>query len=49
MNKNLENLVCAFVDYDAKITGNQEKRSHQKVTIIKGHVLRKIETVYSDV
>ena len=26
MNTNLANLVCAFVDYDAKITGHQEKK-----------------------
>ena len=26
INKNLADLVCAFVDYDAKITGSQEKK-----------------------
>ena len=27
INRNLSELVCAFVDYDAKITGSQEKKN----------------------
>ena len=26
INQNLANLVCDFVDYDAKITGTQEQK-----------------------
>jgi len=31
INKNLADLVCAFVDYDAKITGSQEKKLKKKI------------------
>lgn len=31
INKNLADLVCAFVDYDAKITGSQEKKIEKKL------------------
>ncbi len=31
INKNLADLVCAFVDYDAKITGSQEKKVEKKI------------------
>ena len=31
INKNLAHLVCAFVDYDAKITGSQEKKIEKKI------------------
>lgn len=31
INKNLSDLVCAFVDYDAKITGTQEKKVEKKL------------------
>ena len=31
INKNLADLVCAFVDYDAKITGNQEAKIEKKI------------------
>jgi len=31
INKNLSDLVCAFVDYDAKITGTQEKKVEKKI------------------
>ena len=31
INKNLSDLVCAFVDYDAKITGSQEKKLEKKL------------------
>ena len=31
INKNLAHLVCAFVDYDAKITGSQEKKIEKKL------------------
>ena len=31
INKNLADLVCAFVDYDAKITGRQERRLEKKI------------------
>jgi len=31
INKNLADLVCAFVDYDAKITGTQEKKIEKKI------------------
>ena len=31
INKNLADLVCAFVDYDVKITGNQEKKLEKKM------------------
>jgi len=31
INKNLSDLVCAFVDYDAKITGSQEKKMEKKM------------------
>ncbi len=31
INKNLSDLVCAFVDYDAKITGTQEKKIEKKI------------------
>ena len=31
INKNLADLVCAFVDYDAKITGRQEKKIEKKM------------------
>ena len=31
INKNLADLVCAFVDYDAKITGSQEKKIEKKM------------------
>jgi len=31
INKNLADLVCAFVDYDAKITGSQEKKIEKKI------------------
>ena len=30
INKKLSDLVCAFVDYDAKITGGQEKKIEKK-------------------
>ena len=30
INKNLSDLVCAFVDYDAKITGSQEKKMRKE-------------------
>ena len=31
INNNLADLVCAFVDYDAKITGSQEKKIEKKM------------------
>jgi len=31
INKNLANLVCNFVDYDAKITGSQEQKIEKKI------------------
>ena len=31
INKNLSDLVCAFVDYDANITGSQEKKIEKKI------------------
>ena len=31
INKNLADLVCAFVDYDAKITGSQEKKIEKQI------------------
>ena len=31
INNNLSDLVCAFVDYDAKITGSQEKKIEKKI------------------
>ena len=31
INKNLAGLVCAFVDYDARITGRQEKKIEKKM------------------
>ena len=31
INTNLADLVCAFVDYDAKITGTQEKKIEKKM------------------
>jgi hypothetical protein len=31
INKKLADLVCAFVDYDAKITGSQEKKIEKKI------------------
>ena len=31
INKNLADLVCAFVDYDAKITGTQERKIEKKM------------------
>jgi hypothetical protein len=31
INKNLAKLVSAFVDYDAKITGTQEKKIEKKI------------------
>ena len=31
INRNLADLVCAFVDYDAKITGSQEKKIEKKI------------------
>ena len=31
INKNLAKLVSAFVDYDAKITGSQEKKIEKKI------------------
>ena len=31
INKKLADLVCAFVDYDAKITGSQEKKMEKKI------------------
>lgn len=31
INKNLADLVCAFVDYDAKITGSQEKKIEKEI------------------
>lgn len=31
INKKLSDLVCAFVDYDAKITGSQEKKIEKKI------------------
>ena len=31
INKNLADLVCAFVNYDAKITGSQEKKIEKKI------------------
>jgi hypothetical protein len=31
INRNLADLVCDFVDYDAKITGNQEKKVEKKI------------------
>ena len=31
MHKNLADLVCAFVDYDVKITGSQEKKVEKKL------------------
>ena len=38
INKNLADLVCSFVDYDAKITGSQEKKIEKQ---IKKETLRK--------
>jgi hypothetical protein len=38
INKKLADLVCAFVDYDAKITGSQEKKIEKQ---IKKETLRK--------
>lgn len=40
INKNLADLVCAFVDYDAKITGSQEKKMEKQ---IKKEVIKKPE------
>ena len=31
INRNLAELVCAFVDYDAKITGSQESKIEKKI------------------
>jgi hypothetical protein len=31
INRNLSELVCAFVDYDAKITGSQESKIETKI------------------
>ena len=31
INKNLADLVCSFVDYDAKITGSQEKKIEKQI------------------
>ncbi len=31
INSNLAELVCAFVDYDAKITGSQESKIEKKI------------------
>ena len=31
INRNLADLVCNFVDYDAKITGTQEKKIEKKI------------------
>jgi hypothetical protein len=31
ININLANLVCPFIDYDAKITGSQEKKIEKKI------------------
>lgn len=31
INRKLADLVCAFVDYDAKITGSQEKKIEKKI------------------
>jgi len=31
INKSLADLVCSFVDYDAKITGSQEKKIEKKI------------------
>ena len=31
INKKLSDLVCAFVDYDAQITGSQEKKIEKKI------------------
>ena len=31
INQNLANLVCDFVDYDAKITGTQEQKIEKKL------------------
>jgi len=31
INRKLSDLVCAFVDYDAKITGTQEKKFEKKI------------------
>ena len=31
INANLADLVCAFVDYDAKITGTQERKIEKKM------------------
>jgi hypothetical protein len=31
INRNLSELVCAFVDYDAKITGSQESKIEKKL------------------
>ncbi len=31
INTNLADLVCAFVDYDAKITGTQERKIEKKM------------------
>ena len=31
INRNLADLVCDFVDYDAKITGSQEKKIERKM------------------
>jgi hypothetical protein len=31
INRNLSELVCAFVDYDAKITGSQEIKIEKKI------------------
>ena len=34
INKNLADLVCAFVEYDAKITGSQEKKVRKDIVKI---------------
>ena len=31
INKNLADLVCAFIDYDKNITGSQEKKIEKKI------------------
>ena len=40
INKKLADLVCAFVDYDAEITGSQEKKMEKR---IKKEIIRKPE------
>jgi hypothetical protein len=46
INSNLAELVCAFVDYDAKITGSQESKIEKKLSKKMGKKLQEEQDIF---